>query len=95
MKIMLSQLRRIIKEELSDLTMSRSELAIIKKAAKFIKANKPLAEYEEMTEREQSALFSSILDLLGAEDTPRMVGLIKKELGWLMTTSRDEQEYAL
>ena len=90
MKIMLSQLRRIIKEELSDLTMSRSELAIVKKAANFIKANMPLAEYEEMTEREQFALAATQLRRSRMEVTPRMVGLIKKELGWLMASFRDE-----
>ena len=90
MKIMLSQLRRIIKEELSDLTMTRSELAIVKKAANFIKAIMPLAEYEEMTEREQFALAATQLRRSRAEVTPRMVGLIKKELGWLMASFRDE-----
>ena len=90
MKIMLSQLRRIIKEELSDLTMSRSERDIVKKAANFIKANMPLAEYEEMTEREQFALAATQLRRSRAEVTPRMVGLIKKELGWLMASFRDE-----
>ena len=90
MKIMLSQLRRIIKEELSDLTMSRSELAIVKKAANFIKANMPLAVYEEITEREQFELAATQLRRSRMEVTPRMVGLIKKELGWLMASFRDE-----
>ena len=41
--------------------MSRSELAIVKKAANFIKANMPLAEYEEMDELEQLKVLADVL----------------------------------